>query len=64
VRVADLEAHARQGLARYEVPSAWWIRATSLPLNASGKVLRREVRREWLELGGTTQDERAVHPTA
>jgi long-chain acyl-CoA synthetase len=64
VQVADLEAHARQGLARYEVPTAWWVRAASLPLNASGKVLRREVRREWLELGGTTQDERAVHPTA
>jgi long-chain acyl-CoA synthetase len=64
VQVDDLEAHARQGLAQYEVPTAWWVRATSLPLNASGKVLRREVRREWLELGGTTQDERAVHPTA
>jgi|tagenome__1003787_1003787.scaffolds.fasta_scaffold20989882_6 long-chain acyl-CoA synthetase len=63
-RIADLEAHARHGLARYEVPTAWWVRASSLPLNASGKVLRREVRREWLELGGTTQDERATHPTA
>lgn len=62
VTIADLEAHARQGLARYEVPTAWWLRPISLPLNASGKVLRREVRREWLELGGTTQDERAVHP--
>jgi steroid-24-oyl-CoA synthetase len=57
--VSDLEAHARQGLGRHEVPSAWWIRAASLPLNASGKVLRREVRREWLESGGRSVDERA-----
>ncbi|WP_204331390.1 class I adenylate-forming enzyme family protein [Geodermatophilus sabuli] len=64
VQIADLEAHARQGLARYEVPTAWWVRATSLPLNATGKVLRREVRRTWLENGGTTQDERAGRSTA
>jgi long-chain acyl-CoA synthetase len=58
VGVAALEAHARQGLARFEVPTAWWVRGAALPLNASGKVLRREVRREWLEVGGTTRDER------
>jgi long-chain acyl-CoA synthetase len=61
--VDELAAHARQGLARFEIPSAWWIRAAALPLNPSGKVLRREVRREWLEFGGATQDERAPQPT-
>jgi acyl-CoA synthetase (AMP-forming)/AMP-acid ligase II len=63
VGLDELAAHARQGLARFEIPSAWWVRAAALPLNPSGKVLRREVRREWLELGGTTQDERATHST-
>jgi len=61
--VAELTAYAREGLAHFEAPTAWWIRGTALPLNASGKVLRREVRREWLDLGGATLDERVVHPT-
>jgi long-chain acyl-CoA synthetase len=61
--IADLTTHARGGLARYEVPTAWWIRTTPLPVNASGKVLRREVRRVWLDADGATLDERAVHPS-
>jgi long-chain acyl-CoA synthetase len=59
----ELAAHARTRLARFEVPGAWWVRRDPLPLNASGKVLRREVRREWLDRGGATTDERASTPT-
>jgi long-chain acyl-CoA synthetase len=58
VTVAALTAHSRDRLARFQVPSAWWIRERSLPINASGKVLRREIRREWLDMGGSTMDER------
>jgi long-chain acyl-CoA synthetase len=60
VRIEELAAHARARLARFEVPGAWWVRRASLPLGPSGKVLRREVRREWLERGGATIDERAA----
>jgi long-chain acyl-CoA synthetase len=62
VTVPELAAHAGGRLARYEVPGAWWVRSSGLPLNPSGKVLRREVRREWLELGGHTRDERDAQP--
>jgi long-chain acyl-CoA synthetase len=55
---SDLEAHARQMLARFEVPSTWWIRQASLPTNATGKVVRREVLREWLDRGGVALDDR------
>jgi long-chain acyl-CoA synthetase len=61
--IEALTSHARRGLARFEVPTAWWIRENALPLNASGKVLRRDVRREWLDLDGATLDQRTVHPT-
>jgi long-chain acyl-CoA synthetase len=62
VTTDELAAHARARLARFEVPGAWWVRRAALPLNASGKVLRREVRREWLDRGGTSLDDREPAP--
>jgi fatty-acyl-CoA synthase len=44
-----LEAHCRASLAGYKLPRRW-IPADSLPRNAYGKVLKRELRAS-LELG-------------
>jgi acyl-CoA synthetase (AMP-forming)/AMP-acid ligase II len=38
--VEELEGHARRQLARFKVPTGWWI-VDDLPVNGSGKVLRR-----------------------
>jgi acyl-CoA synthetase (AMP-forming)/AMP-acid ligase II len=46
VNVAELREHCRAALASYKVPSRFIVRA-ELPMNASGKILRRELR-EWL----------------
>lgn len=45
--VDELKAHAAGRLARFEVPSRWWIRREPLPTNASGKVVKRDVIRDW-----------------
>jgi long-chain acyl-CoA synthetase len=50
--IAGIRAHAAQSLARFEVPTRWWIRRTALPTNATGKISRREIRNEWLGRGG------------
>lgn len=50
--LAELRSHAAQSLARFEVPTRWWIRRTALPTNATGKILRREITHEWLGRGG------------
>jgi fatty-acyl-CoA synthase len=44
--VDRLRAHCRAGLAAYKVPSHFIVR-DGLPVNANGKILRRELR-EWL----------------
>jgi long-chain acyl-CoA synthetase len=49
---AALRTHAAQTLARHEVPARWWLHPGPLPTNPSGKVLRREVRAEWVSAGG------------
>ena len=49
--VESLRAHAERTLARFEVPSRWWLRYDRLPVNATGKIIRREVRRAWLGRG-------------
>jgi acyl-CoA synthetase (AMP-forming)/AMP-acid ligase II len=41
----DLRSYARQRLAYYKVPSRWLITTAALPRNATGKVMREEVRR-------------------
>ena len=51
--IAALRAHAGRELARFEQPARWWLRRDPLPVNATGKILRREIRAEWLARGGT-----------
>jgi long-chain acyl-CoA synthetase len=43
----DLADHVSASLARFEVPSAWWVRDEPLPLNASGKVDKSLLRGAW-----------------
>jgi long-chain acyl-CoA synthetase len=43
----ELSAHAASRLARFEVPSRWWISRKPLPVNATGKVLKRDVAANW-----------------
>ncbi len=50
--IARLRSHAAQSLARFEVPTRWWIRRAPLPTNATGKILRREITNEWMGRGG------------
>lgn len=46
-QVNDLRQHAVAHLAKFEVPSRWWLRSSPFPTNASGKVLKREVIAHW-----------------
>jgi long-chain acyl-CoA synthetase len=48
---AELRAHAAGTLARHELPDRWWWHPGPLPTNASGKIVRRDVRQEWLAAG-------------
>jgi long-chain acyl-CoA synthetase len=43
----ELAAHCRAGLAHYEVPSRWSVSTNALPLNAAGKVAKRDVIKNW-----------------
>lgn len=47
VSAADLMRHAAQHLARFEVPTRWWLTYDALPTNASGKVVKRDVVQRW-----------------
>jgi long-chain acyl-CoA synthetase len=49
--VEGVRAAAAQSLARFELPTRFWVRRTPLPTNAAGKVLRREIRDAWLARG-------------
>jgi long-chain acyl-CoA synthetase len=49
--IAELRSHAAQSLARFEVPTRWWIRRTPLPTNATGKISRGEITNEWMGRG-------------
>jgi long-chain acyl-CoA synthetase len=51
VSSADLRRHVARSLASFEWPTKWWRRDSHLPTNAAGKILRREVRAEWLARG-------------
>ena len=44
----ELAAFAAENLAYFEVPTQWEIRYEALPQNASGKILKRQLRDEWL----------------
>jgi long-chain acyl-CoA synthetase len=45
---ADLAAFAAETLAYFEVPSRWWFHPGPLPQNATGKIVKRALRQEWL----------------
>jgi long-chain acyl-CoA synthetase len=47
VTAEELKAHAASHLAKFEVPSRWWLTRDALPTNASGKVIKREVIQQW-----------------
>ncbi len=49
----QLEAFARETLAHFEVPSRWWFHPGPLPQNATGKVLKRTLRQDWIEQNAT-----------
>jgi fatty-acyl-CoA synthase len=48
--IGDLEAHCNERLASYKRPKRI-VLASSLPRNASGKILKRDLRRDLLEAG-------------
>jgi acyl-CoA synthetase (AMP-forming)/AMP-acid ligase II len=52
VTEAALRAYAREQLAYYKVPSQWRITTAALPRNATGKVIRQEVRAAFGAAGG------------
>ncbi len=45
----ELQAFLKTDLAAYKIPSKVWFRSEPIPRNASGKFLKREVRKEILE---------------
>jgi long-chain acyl-CoA synthetase len=47
VTEADLTDHARQTLGYFQVPTRWWIRHDPLPTNATGKIVKRELKEAW-----------------
>ena len=55
--IAALRAHAARLLARHELPARWWVHPGPLPTNPSGKVLRREIRDEWVAAGSGDRPE-------
>jgi len=46
---ADLAAFVAERLAKFKVPQRWWFRTESLPRNANGKFLKRQVKAELLD---------------
>jgi long-chain acyl-CoA synthetase len=44
----ELAAFAAESLAYFEVPARWEIRHAALPQNATGKILKRQLREEWI----------------
>lgn len=45
----DLRVFAHQTLAHFEVPSQWWFHPGPLPQNATGKVLKRALKQQWVD---------------
>ncbi len=57
VDAAELQAFAGATLARFEVPSRWWITTSALPLNSTGKVMKREVVERWIDTNPSERKE-------
>ena len=47
-----LKAHVRSALAAHKVPVAITVHPAPLPRNAAGKLLKRDIRAEWLQANG------------
>jgi long-chain acyl-CoA synthetase len=43
----QLSTQLRGRLAHFEVPTHWWVYPGELPKNATGKVMKADLRREW-----------------
>lgn len=51
---AELEIFGAAALARFEVPTRWWISTRAFPLNGTGKVAKRELVDTWVDTKSTT----------
>ncbi len=49
ITAEELQAFLKTDLSAYKIPSRIWLRSEPIPRNASGKFLKREVRKEILE---------------
>jgi long-chain acyl-CoA synthetase len=49
VTTDQLGAHVAERLAKFKVPTRWWLREAALPRNPAGKLLKRALRTELLE---------------
>jgi long-chain acyl-CoA synthetase len=49
VTADEIREFLRKDLSAYKIPSKIWMRTEPIPRNASGKFLKREVRKEILE---------------
>jgi len=49
LEAGDLQAWCAARLARFKVPSRWWLRVEPLPLGATGKVQKKELRQACLD---------------
>ena len=45
--VSELRTHAAARLGKFQVPSRWWLRRDPLPVNATGKIDKRLLPRQW-----------------
>jgi acyl-CoA synthetase (AMP-forming)/AMP-acid ligase II len=34
-------------VGRFQIPTTWWFREGPLPVNTTGKVLKRELKQDW-----------------
>lgn len=49
--IEALTDHCKQLLARYEIPERWWIRREQLPMSGIGKMAKRDLGQQWIDLG-------------
>jgi long-chain acyl-CoA synthetase len=60
--VEELREYAARRLGRFQIPTRWWLRRALLPTNPQGKIIRGDVRAQWLARGG--EDLEDLTPTA
>ena len=53
VDVAGVEDHVRAGVAKYKVPREWHV-VEHLPRNPSGKILKRDIREDYIARSSAT----------